>query len=1112
MVLSFSRGLAADLPKKHFDLPAADATETLRLFTEQSGEHIVYLIDHVRGERTNAVRGTMTAAESLQRMLAGTNLAMVRRDGAFAISRKPPATNSSSDPRSQGGDQTLSSTPRATSSPGEPGTIRGRVSSASSSEYLAGAAVSIDSLNLRTITDADGSFILFKVPSGTQRVKVLYTGQEPFFATVEVPAGGSVSVDAQLGSGVLQMGTFTVRSEREGNALAITQQRMADNVKNVVATDAFGNSANGNAADLLQRLPGIVVDYVAADPREIRIRGVSPELSTVTMDGTDMANASSGTARTFNFQFMSNMSMLESIEVNKALTPEMDAASVGGSINLRSKSPLQSRITQQTTYQVSANFDRGSKNAHRFQPSFSGTFMKVWGEKRKVGLMLNAGYDSYFHAQDNTSITFQPAETSPTYLTAFNAIDGPKFTYRSSGGFRLDFELSPTWTAFVSTSVAWYQAHLNSRTFNLTAAGGVAQIVNGQFTGNGTILPDYTEYVTAARAHATNTSTNLSQTNNWVTSGSYLVQPGARHKYDTLEIDYHGSFSSAQHKVDRNGDRGVVSARLRNVGWIVDRTRNQNYPEWRFTSGPDAWDLDNYDNLTVTYGQSLTNDENYGGQFNVRKIFPGRFPLEFKTGGRFVDRTRSLSGTPYTYTFLGSDGVNGLNSATGINDDRISRFQERDYYRNPTVGNYRSPNWVSAREVAKHFAVAPQEFLRATYNNVRDGLRGEREAREAVYAGYVQGRIAVGKFSLLTGVRTERTDVRGEGSLQLPLLTTVVDPVTGQSRRETVEEAIVRIRDETTAQRTARLAAETARRNADPVGAALEEWGTRNKVKGSYQNYFPSVHLRYAVTPNVILRASYATGIGRPNFTNLMPNESVNYDTEVVTASNPSLKPQFVDNYDLSAEYYFEPVGSLSVGWFRKDIKDFIFSSGGTIIGPGTDNGFNGLYEGFSLTTSRNGGEAKIDGFEISYQQQYTFLPGWLKGLGGYANYTKIKTEGDYGSGEARATSTVPGFVPETINAGVSYAYMRFSVRLKWNYKERQLVTYNANPASLVYNSTGSRYDVNLRVKLSPRLDLFADVINVTGTPIKREVGTLARINAYQNNGKRALVGISGRF
>jgi len=900
------------------------------------------------------------------------------------------------------------------------GTIRGRVISGESGVYLEGALVTVKGTPAPVYTDRQGEFLLLNVAVGERLVSVSYTGLESRNATVSVPANDSARVEIVLSPSVYQMANYEITAVREGNALAITQQRAADNVKHIVSPDAAGNMAEGNVADLLQRLPGIVVNYSAADPAEVSIRGVSAELTSVTMDGANIAGAASTTARTFAFTVLTNYQLLESVEITKAATPEMDAAAIGGSVNLRTKNPFRSKVQQRLELQLGGNIETISSLSARLQPTMSGSFMKIFGSKRKVGLTLSGNYTPYFHVQDQVSVAFQPTLATPAYLTSFGFVDGPKITYRYSGGVRLDYELSEDSTAFINTNFGYARAELNNRVFTLSTRAEVANLVNGQFVGRGTVLPNYTEQITEARATPDSTVT-FGGNNNWVTSASYLVQSGARHKFDTLEIDYNASFSTAHREQDRNGGRGNISASLKGVGWRVDRTRSVHFPQWDVTEGPDYMNLDNYSDLRYTQGLSVNNDEIWGAQLDVKKTLSSRFPVQLKSGLRYNNQRRDFNSAVAVYTYVGADGVIGMNPATGRNDDRLGRFAEADYRRDPTVGGYRSPNWISVNEVGSYFPAHTAEFRRELYTETRDTLRANREAEEGIAAGYVQGRIVFGPLSVLTGVRTERTDVSGEGAIQGPLLNTIVDPKTGATRKETVTEANQRISGETSAQRTARLAAETARRSADPAGAAVEEWGARRAAKGSYQQYFPSVHCRYEPLRNLILRASWSTGIGRPNFTNLMPNDTVNYTSETVTASNPNLKPQLADSYDLAAEYYFEPVGALTAAWFRKDIRDFIFSSSGGIIPTGPNNGFNGLYEGFNLATTLNGGSAKITGFEFAYQQQLRFLPGPLKGLGLSATYTELKTEGNYGEGQVRSTESIAGFVPRFINLGLTY-------------------------------------------------------------------------------------------
>lgn len=78
----------------------------------------------------------------------------------------------------------------------------------------------------------------------------------------------------------------------------------------------------------------------------------------------------------------------------------------------------------------------------------------------------------------------------------------------------------------------------------------------------------------------------------------------------------------------------------------------------------------------------------------------------------------------------------------------------------------------------------------------------------------------------------------------------------------------------------------------------------------------------------------------------------------------------------MSLEYYFEPVGLLSVGTFRKDIRADIFQDSSQTVPTGADNGFDGQYAGYTIATSATGDFARYRGVEASYQQQFRFLPG----------------------------------------------------------------------------------------------------------------------------------------
>src|SRR5690606_669694 len=141
----------------------------------------------------------------------------------------------------------------------------------------------------------------------------------------------------------------------------------------------------------------------------------------------------------------------------------------------------------------------------------------------------------------------------------------------------------------------------------------------------------------------------------------------------------------------------------------------------------------------------------------------------------------------------------------------------------------------------------------------------------------------------------------------------------------------------------------------------------RMQAKGQYRNVFPSVHFKYSPRGNLVMRASYSNGIGRPPYGSIIPLNNANHEAETLTINNPALKPQYSDNFDVTAEYYFEPVGMVSAGVFLKELSSFIYQDRSQRVGYGADNGFGGLYENYEIITSSNGGAARYRGVELAY-------------------------------------------------------------------------------------------------------------------------------------------------
>ena len=251
-----------------------------------------------------------------------------------------------------------------------------------------------------------------------------------------------------------------------------------------------------------------------------------------------------------------------------------------------------------------------------------------------------------------------------------------------------------------------------------------------------------------------------------------------------------------------------------------------------------------------------------------------------------------------------------------------------------------------------------------------------------------------------------------------------------------------------------------------------------------------------------------------------MPGETPNETNanfggrSTLTINNPSLLPQTAKNWDATLEYYFEPVGNFTAGWFHKEIRDYIVSgieSG--LIATGTDNGFNGEYPGWTTLTTANAGTAIVQGWEFSYQQQFTFLPGVLKGLSGTVNYTVLDTHGDFGGTGRRETGQVPGFVPRTANVSLSWRYRAFSTRLLVNYAGEAITAYNAtSPARNLYRVERKLINLGFGYQLRPSLNVTLDIDNLTNVPQKRYRGTPDTVEHFNYPGTTFTIGLNGRF
>jgi len=218
------------------------------------------------------------------------------------------------------------------------GEISGIVADASDVDALQAAEVTIVELGRRAVTNRDGSYLFTDVPEGSYTVVASYVGAEDVRFTVNVPEVGRVVQNfamGQSGSAILVIG------QSANQASALSRKRAADGVSDVLTRDAIGQFPDQNVAESLRRLPGINVLNDQGEGRFVAVRGLDPNLNATSINGVRVP-APEGDIRAVALDVVAS-EIIESIEVKKSLTPDMDADTIGASIEINTASAFDRR-------------------------------------------------------------------------------------------------------------------------------------------------------------------------------------------------------------------------------------------------------------------------------------------------------------------------------------------------------------------------------------------------------------------------------------------------------------------------------------------------------------------------------------------------------------------------------------------------------------------------------------------------------------------------------------------------------------------------------------------------------------------------------------------------
>src|SRR5690606_30913846 len=179
-----------------------------------------------------------------------------------------------------------------------------------------GATVSVEGVNKGVISDFNVKFTLVQVPEGTYTLAIQYLGYATLKQEVTVTAGTTANVNLTLSSESTELDEVTITGYGlDSQARALNTQKNKQNITNIVSTDQIGKLPDANFGDEVMRIPGITMQVDQDEARNIIVRGLSPQLNSVTLNGSRIPSAE-GDNRNIQMDLIPS-DMIQTIEVNK---------------------------------------------------------------------------------------------------------------------------------------------------------------------------------------------------------------------------------------------------------------------------------------------------------------------------------------------------------------------------------------------------------------------------------------------------------------------------------------------------------------------------------------------------------------------------------------------------------------------------------------------------------------------------------------------------------------------------------------------------------------------------------------------------------------------------
>ena len=888
------------------------------------------------------------------------------------------------------------------------------------------------------------SSTLFKKGILASSIAVILSGGSSAIAMAEETSGATEQVEI-----------IEVKGLRGSLRENINAKRFAANVSDVITSEDIGKFPDKNVAETLSRITGVAVSREFGEGEKISIRGAGPKYNRTLLNGQTVGTADwfilDEANRSFNYTMLPSV-IVKGLEVNKSPMASSDEGSIGGSVVLRTRRPLD---MDANTISLSLE-GQYSETSGKTDPQLAG--MYSWkNDDETFGIMVSA-VDQKRNLERQGFEVLGWIESDDDEFSVPRNIGVPKFIQnRERQTIFASLQYAPTDSLLMTLNVLSSDMDVDNQNANLINFAGVSDrdevIANATKVVNGAVLAS-----SAGGNFAYNYINRVSSTET---------------EQIHLDVDYEGD------GYDLNFEIGTTEA----SGGTYRET------SWEYVAVGAGYDYD----LTGTPDVNLGVDPSDGSNFAAGWIWGGAKPTTdeetfvqtdlnialdfgpftaFKTGFKYRQAERTQGRHAYSWHGPFTDGGGAdwdvylghiFETCPTLADCGLDALGDANVDVAAT-GNI-TDQVAHNRPLMEEIAFGSLDGINAGYA-IHDNLPEIWAVEEDILALYVQGDFEGDGFRGNLGLRyvsTEQTSFGYEYSGETWGLNTI---------------------------------------NGDWLTPETLNWVSQDN---DYSEFLPSFNIAFDLASDQVLRVGAARVMARQNWADISSSEtfgSLTGGQGSGTRGNPNLTPTIANQFDISWEWYYDDASMLSVAYFTKELDSLRTTT--TVTEDRYDED-NEIWVPVNFAQPGNGLGGTIDGIELGIQHD-------LGGYGFSANYTYT----DSSAKETRdismpGTGLVEGTSQDMLNLTAYYENDDFQARVMYNYRSEWYKGLHFNGDEL-FNDEFGQWDASASYNLNENVTFTLEAVNLADEEIVEYNTNKERIMSIYQNGRRFVAGVRVNF